>query len=91
MSLLNLMERLPKKTWPYGTRKPVKVIESHPNCKLPGGKKCRVLLCAELPEQREAHLIVGDGGDPAAAGDVGTIVFCRGGATGGYWRYSATV
>lgn len=71
------------RTWPYGTRKSVEVlgVESF--------RGSRVLICAEVAGDREGHVIVGELGDEARAGDMGEIVFCQGGPAGGYWRYKA--
>lgn len=73
------------RTWPYGTAKRVQVLDVA-FC-LIRNVRTRVLTCVELEGEREAHILVGDGGDEAVSMDVGYIVFRQGGPTGGYWRY----
>ena len=73
------------RTWPYGTAKRVKVLAVE--FAMANGRRVRVMACEELGDTSEAHIIVGDDGDDAAAGEFGMIVFRQGGPTGGYWRY----
>jgi hypothetical protein len=76
-------KQMHKRTWPYGTRKRVQVLSVSTT------RFGRVVACAELDGEREGFILMGGSPDVAKEGDVGTIVFCQGGPTGGYWRYEA--
>ena len=67
-----------KRTWQYGTRKAVKVIQ-------PPSR--RVIVVAEVAG-KEAFILVGDHPIPLPALHArGIIEFKPGGPTGGYWEW----
>lgn len=75
------------RTWPYGTRKQVKVLDRGRDDGRP------FLIAGELPNFVELFVLVFDRShaDALAAkiGDAGEITFTAGGPTGGYWDYEA--
>jgi hypothetical protein len=66
-----------KRTWPYGTRKAVKVIQAGPG----------VMTVAELAG-KEAYVLVNHGVRPVPPMQArGIIEFTEGGRMGGYWQW----
>lgn len=66
-----------KRTWPYGTKYKAVVRSAS-----------RILLDLYVDEINEGFLLGGDhSSDIPKEGDKGTIVFTKGGATGGYWLW----
>ncbi len=67
-------------TWPYGTRKSVKVAGV-------GVEKGRPFaICVESGPDAEAFVLLGMA-NPVAKDDVGYIEFKQGGPTGGFWEF----
>lgn len=75
----NRITEMLTRTWPYGTTKPVQILSVSVT------RFARIVTCAELDGDREGFVLMGGSHDQAKEG--GTIVFCQGGPTGGYWRY----
>lgn len=75
------------KTWPYGTtrRATVKIARWRPN-HLHRDSDDGQLLIDELGE---AHVCIGGSCADFTArdGDAGTLIFTKGGPTGGFWRF----
>lgn len=75
------------RTWPYGTRKPVEVIQVFRDLKK------TVLMCqdtAPAPGVKPEGYVCMYAGcvyPGVGIGDRGTLVFTEGGPTGGYWAY----
>jgi hypothetical protein len=72
------------KTWPYGTRKRVKVLSVMP---VLNSGSTHVLMCL-CEADSEGFALIRSGAFEAKAGDRGIITFKHGGPTGGYWDYS---
>jgi len=71
------------RTWPYGTKYPVRVLEVH----RPGHSVVLFCVTAELPGE---GFIVADGPNSYPgiyAQDSGEITFMKGGPTGGFWKF----
>lgn len=71
-----------ERTWAYGTTRLAKVL-SREKASL-GDKIVDVLVIED--DHNEGHILLGTSsiGEP---GDVGSIVFMRGGPNGGYWHF----
>lgn len=75
------------RTWPYGTVKPVKVLEVITKARA----SVAAIICAEIVEvgKPEAFILMVAPDQVAGieAGELGSITFKRGGPTLGYWLY----
>lgn len=70
---------LQKRTWPYGTKKNVEVVD------VAGS------VLALIDDNEEGFLLMWPQVESAPAkGDRGMITFTEGGPTGGYWKYEAS-
>lgn len=72
------------RTWPYGTTKGAKVLDVQHT---PSG---RIKVLVLEADDGEGHILVENAAQTPGvqAGDVGQIVFTKGGPTGGYWRFT---
>lgn len=67
------------RTWPYGTTRKGKVVETSANAQL------------VIDENGLGHILVGGAGDATGkVGDTGVLRFTKGGPTGGYWKFHRT-
>lgn len=65
------------RTWPYGTTRFAKVIET--------GRQFTMLE----DDKGEGHVLInGAQDDTAEVGDTGILTFTKGGPTGGYWKFT---
>ena len=70
------------RTWPYGTRKRVKVLS------IEFLKGMRIMACQEVDGAQEGFILMeGPNAVATAEGEIGEIVFCQGGERGAHWRY----
>jgi hypothetical protein len=69
------------KTWPYGTTRKATVAEIiH--------ERSRIIQIV-TDDHGEAHILTNGAEDQLAAiNDFGTLTFCAGGPTGGYWKFT---
>jgi len=75
-----LSQRFLSRTWPYGTRRTVRIITSTPELNL------IIAVDAMTPDsEQEGYILIGEP-DTAEIGDVRTIEFREGGPTGGHWK-----
>lgn len=80
-----LPSNLPRRTWPYGTRKRVRVDSVTRRGQFVG------LVCIETEGAAPESFVIIDGGNAYAAvgkGDTGMITFTQGGPTGGHWVFA---
>lgn len=70
------------RTWPYGTVKPGKVLET-----VHTGPYETILFEADDSPEEVFALMQMRGPRTTRDGERGTITFVKGGPTGGYWRY----
>jgi hypothetical protein len=80
---MNCLANLPRRTWPYDTRKRVTVISIEP---VANSGNTHILACKE-DLTSEGFILVRRGLPDAKAGDLGVITFKQGGPAGGYWDY----
>jgi hypothetical protein len=73
------------RTWPYGTRKEVTVIDVIPD------PPEIMVACLEEATQEAFICIYRLGAVRATKGQHGTLTFTQGGLTGGYWAFQAEV
>jgi hypothetical protein len=69
----DLLKRFPARTWPYGTKKDVKILLAEDGCVL------------GVDGDNEGYILIGEP-DHATVEEQRTIEFRSGGPTGGHWK-----
>lgn len=65
------------KTWPYGTEYKAEVMTVN-----------KMLMAVHCPEIDEGFMLIGHGIKKLPKeGEIGKIIFTKGGPTGGYWQW----